>query len=44
MGSGSTGVGAIQEGFSFVGIEQAAEYCEIARVRLERVVRSRNSE
>jgi site-specific DNA-methyltransferase (adenine-specific) len=33
-GSGSTGLGALAEGFSFVGIEQDAEYCEIARARL----------
>ena len=35
MGSGSTGVAAIQEGFSFVGIEQNPEYHEIARNRIE---------
>jgi site-specific DNA-methyltransferase (adenine-specific) len=34
MGSGSTGTGAILEGFRFIGIEQDAEYCEIARRRL----------
>jgi site-specific DNA-methyltransferase (adenine-specific) len=34
MGSGSTGKGAILEGFRFIGIEQDAEYCEIARRRL----------
>ena len=34
MGSGSTGRGAIREGFSFIGIEIDAEYCEIARLRI----------
>jgi DNA modification methylase len=34
MGSGSTGKSAIMEGFRFIGIEQDAEYCEIARRRL----------
>jgi site-specific DNA-methyltransferase (adenine-specific) len=32
-GSGSTGVAALQEGLSFVGIEQDAAYVEIARAR-----------
>lgn len=35
-GSGSTGVAAIEEGFRFVGIDISAEYCEIARRRIER--------
>jgi site-specific DNA-methyltransferase (adenine-specific) len=35
MGSGSTGVGALREGFGFVGIELDAGYLEIARNRLE---------
>jgi DNA modification methylase len=35
MGSGSTGKGAILEGFRFIGIEQDAEYIEIARRRIE---------
>ena len=34
-GSGSTGKGAVLEGFRFVGIEQDAEYIEIARRRIE---------
>jgi 16S rRNA G966 N2-methylase RsmD len=33
-GSGSTGVAALQEGFSFIGIEKEAEYAEIALARL----------
>lgn len=33
MGSGSTGKAALREGFSFVGIEQSAEYFEIAKRR-----------
>jgi site-specific DNA-methyltransferase (adenine-specific) len=34
-GSGSTGKAAMLEGFAFVGIEQNAEYLEIARARIE---------
>ena len=34
MGSGSTGKAAIYEGFDFIGIDQSAEYCEIARARI----------
>lgn len=34
MGSGSTGVAALLEGFRFVGIEREPEYAEIARARL----------
>ena len=33
-GSGSTGVAALQRGHSFIGIEQSADYVEIARTRL----------
>jgi site-specific DNA-methyltransferase (adenine-specific) len=35
MGSGSTGVGALREGFRFLGIDRDPEYVEIARRRLE---------
>jgi site-specific DNA-methyltransferase (adenine-specific) len=35
MGSGSTGKGAVMEGFDFIGIEQDADYIEIARARIE---------
>jgi site-specific DNA-methyltransferase (adenine-specific) len=35
MGSGSTGVAAIREGFKFIGIELNPEYAEIARKRIE---------
>ena len=37
MGSGSTGVAALQEGFSFVGCEMVDEYAEIARRRIAKV-------
>jgi DNA modification methylase len=33
-GSGTTGMAAVMEGFAFVGIEQDAEYIEIARRRI----------
>lgn len=35
MGSGSTGRGAVLEGFRFVGIEREADYMEIARLRID---------
>ncbi len=35
MGSGSTGIAALQEGFSFIGIEREAEYMAIAQRRIE---------
>ena len=35
MGSGSTGRGAVLEGFAFVGIEREADYLTIAQARIE---------
>lgn len=35
LGSGTTGIAALREGFRFVGIEREAEYVEIARRRIE---------
>lgn len=35
MGSGSTGVAALEEGFNFVGIEREAEYAAVAKKRLK---------
>ncbi len=35
MGSGSTGVASIREGFGFIGIEQEAEYFATAKRRLK---------
>jgi site-specific DNA-methyltransferase (adenine-specific) len=35
MGSGTTGMAAVMERRDFVGIEQEAEYLEIARQRIE---------
>ena len=37
-GSGSTGIGAVVEGFRFVGIERETEYVEIARLRIGNAV------
>jgi site-specific DNA-methyltransferase (adenine-specific) len=34
MGSGSTGKGAVLEGFDFIGIEQDADYVKIAEARI----------
>lgn len=38
MGSGSTGRGALLEGFNFIGIEIDEEYCKIAEMRIQAVV------
>jgi site-specific DNA-methyltransferase (adenine-specific) len=35
MGSGSTGKACAYEGFKFIGIEQSAEYVEIAKARID---------
>lgn len=37
-GSGSTGKGAVLEGFRFLGIELSPEYTEIARARIRHAV------
>ena len=44
MGSGSTGRGAILEGFRFVGIEREADYLAIARARIDDAVAMRSRE
>lgn len=38
MGSGSTGKAALYEGFNFIGIEKEAEYCAIAKARMDYVL------
>jgi len=38
MGSGSTGKGAVLEGFDFIGIEQDKEYFKIAEARINYVL------
>jgi site-specific DNA-methyltransferase (adenine-specific) len=35
MGSGSTGIAAIREGFNFIGIEMNPDYVKIAQLRIE---------
>lgn len=42
MGSGSTGKAAMLEGFNFIGIEQDADYLEIARQRIEHALSSQS--
>ena len=42
MGSGSTGKACAYEGFDFIGIEQSAEYVEIARARIEFVINNKD--
>jgi site-specific DNA-methyltransferase (adenine-specific) len=40
MGSGSTGIAAVLEGFGFIGIERELEYLEIARARTAHALQS----
>ena len=40
MGSGSTIIVSLQEGFHAIGIEKESEYCEIAKCRIEAVDKS----
>jgi site-specific DNA-methyltransferase (adenine-specific) len=35
LGSGTTGIACVLEGFDFIGIEQSQEYIEIAKARIE---------
>ena len=35
MGSGTTGISAVRNGFRFIGIERESEYFELAKARLE---------
>jgi len=35
MGSGRTGIAAVQAGFNFIGIEINPDYFEIAKARIE---------
>jgi len=44
MGSGSTGRGAMLEGFAFVGIEREADYLTIAQARIEAAQRDAQAE
>ena len=44
VGSGSTGRGAVLEGFRFLGIEREAEYVAIARARIDAAIRQRRSD
>lgn len=44
MGSGSTGIGALREGFRFVGIEQSREYFDIACARVAEAQRAIEAE
>jgi site-specific DNA-methyltransferase (adenine-specific) len=44
MGSGSTGKACAYEGFNFIGIDQSAEYVEIARARIDFAVADKSDE
>jgi len=43
-GSGTTGIAAANERFGFIGVEQDAEYCAIARQRIELCKKPRTGE
>jgi DNA modification methylase len=38
LGSGTTGIAAVREGLSFVGVEMSPEYIEIAKARITRAL------
>jgi site-specific DNA-methyltransferase (adenine-specific) len=40
MGSGSTGIAALQEGFDFIGIERDPEYLAIAEARIAKTLQA----
>ena len=42
MGSGSTGKGAILEGFQFIGIDREPDYCAISEARLKHAIAQRD--
>jgi site-specific DNA-methyltransferase (adenine-specific) len=42
MGSGSTGKGAILEGFRFIGIDREPDYCAISKARCEHAIGQRD--
>jgi site-specific DNA-methyltransferase (adenine-specific) len=44
MGSGSTGKACAYEGFDFIGIEQSAEYVEIAQARIDFALQDKETE
>jgi len=43
MGSGSTGIAALKEGFRFIGIEQNKEYFDIAVARIKYHIKNENT-
>ena len=44
MGSGSTGKACAYEGFDFIGIDQSAEYVEIAKARIDFAINDKATE
>ena len=44
MGSGTTGVGAVAEGFDFIGIEMDEEYLKIADARIKHAQREHKTD
>lgn len=44
MGSGSTGIACVKEGFAFIGIEREADYLEIAKARIAYAIKEKLAE
>lgn len=44
MGSGTTGIGAVAEGFDFIGIEMDEEYLNIAQARIKHARQEHNTD
>lgn len=44
MGSGTTGMAALTEGFRFVGIERETEYLTIARARIAAAIKKQETQ
>jgi site-specific DNA-methyltransferase (adenine-specific) len=43
LGSGTTGVACVNEGFLFIGIEREAEYVDLARARIDHATNNRKA-
>ena len=43
VGSGTTGVACVNEGFAFIGMDISEEYLEIARKRIEHAIKEKHN-
>lgn len=44
LGSGSTGIACVKEGFGFIGIEREPDYMEIAKARIAHAIKEKLAE